>query len=213
MHAARQAGLYVILDAKRGDIGISAEHYAAAARHAGAHAVTVSGYLGPTGIVPFLQAGLLAFVLVRTSNPDSDTLQSASLADGRSVADAMADVVAELGADRLGSRGLGSAGAVIGATKPADAGRLRARLPDAPVLVPGYGAQGGTLDDVRALARHSRAKAGTPSQARPGDLGVVVTASRSVLYPASPPEGGDWRQPIAAAAERLARELSALGTP
>ena len=100
---ARRAGLVVIADAKRGDIGVSASHYAAAlleSEHA-ADAVTVSPYLGPDTLEPFIETaartGRGLFALVRTSNPGSDALQSLRLADGRTVAGAVADTIAELG--------------------------------------------------------------------------------------------------------------------
>lgn len=196
--AARSAGLIVVLDAKRGDIGTTAEHYAAAARGIGADAVTVNGYLGPETVVPFLDAGLGVFVLVRTSNPGSDAVQSARLADGRTVAELMADHVAALGLSRRGERGLSDAGAVVGATKAADAAGLRTRMPDAPILVPGYGAQGGTADDVRALVRGG-ARA-------PGEQGVLVNASRSVIYAA--PRGGEaWDEAVSRAAQEMAADL------
>ncbi|QOI99091.1 MAG: orotidine-5'-phosphate decarboxylase [Phycisphaeraceae bacterium] len=191
--AARHHGLFVLLDAKRGDIGLSAAHYAAAASRMGAHAVTVNGYLGPSGIEPFLAEGLAVFVLVRTSNPDSDEVQSLRLADGRTVAESMADLVATLGVGHLGRHGLSSLGAVVGATKSADGHALRARMPDQIFLVPGYGAQGGKPDDIRALLR-------------PEGDGVLVTASRSVIYPPNPTDA-PWNAAIAHAARRLADEI------
>lgn len=187
-------GLAVVLDAKRGDIGISASHYAAAAARTGAHAITVSGYLGPSGITPFLDAGLGVFVLVRTSNPDSDAVQSAPLADGRRVAELMADLVAGLGRTRVGACGLSDVGAVVGATKSRDGAALRARMPEQIFLVPGYGAQGGTAEDVRALCR-------------PDGSGVLVTASRSIIYPGA--GDGPWDRRVQAAAASLAREVAA----
>ncbi len=193
---ARQRGFVVVLDAKRGDIGISAEHYAAAVVHAGAHAVTLSGYLGPSTIEPYLKAGLGAFVLVRTSNPDSDAVQGNRLNDGRTVAEMMADHVAVLGERSLGACGMSALGAVVGATKSADARALRERMPRQVFLAPGYGAQGGTAEDIRAM----RTKDGG---------GVLVTASRSVIYP---DRGGlnDWQPAIAAAAHSMAMELREL---
>jgi len=202
---ARQRGMIVVLDFKRGDIGISAAHYAAAAVRAHAQWVTVSGYLGPSGVTPFLEAGLGAFVLVRTSNPDSDAVQAHMLTDGRSVAAMMADHVRELGAASIGSRELSSVGAVVGATKAGEGAMLRARMPNAVFLVPGYGAQGGTAADVRALLRP-----GAPSAATSG---VLVTASRSVIY-AKGDERTDaakpWDQRVAAAAQTLAIEIRAV---
>ncbi|MCC6660322.1 MAG: orotidine-5'-phosphate decarboxylase [Phycisphaerales bacterium] len=191
-HASRR-GLAVVLDAKRGDIGVSARHYARAAVQIGAHAITVNAYLGMETVVPYLDAGLGAFVLVRTSNPDSDAVQRARLADGRTVAEMMADHVAVLGAGHLGTAGVSDAGAVVGATKAADGPALRKRMPNTMFLVPGYGAQGGSAEDVRELF-----------DSRGG--GVLVNASRSVLYP-TPPEDPDWRHAVALAAQRFTDDL------
>ncbi|MBX3361817.1 MAG: orotidine-5'-phosphate decarboxylase [Phycisphaeraceae bacterium] len=206
---ARSRGMLVLLDAKRGDIGISAEHYAQAAVGLHANAITVSGYLGPSTIEPYLRAGLGVFVLVRTSNPDSDVVQGVELGDGRSVAGMMGEMVAGIGAGWKGERGtLSSVGAVVGATKAADGRMLRERMPDQVFLVPGYGAQGGTAADVRALLRSGLLGA--------GESGVLVTASRSVIYPAvSEVDGdgmgsGDWKSNVRHAAERLASEIGSI---
>ncbi len=198
---ARSRGIIVILDAKRGDIGISAAHYAAAAAGLGAHAVTVNGYLGMSGVEPFLADGLGVFVLVRTSNPDSDAVQSPRLADGRSVAELLADQVAALGAKSIGTSGFSAAGAVVGATKSADGKALRARMPHQIFLVPGYGAQGGTAHDIRALL--------TPNGGGAGGGGVLVTASRSVIY-AKPAAGESWQAAVSRAAQILAGEIAAV---
>lgn len=207
---AKELGYLVLLDVKRGDIGVTAEHYAAAAFEAmGADALTVSPYLGPDTIEPFAKAADAVgvsggdggvFVLVRTSNPGSDAVQSAKLADGRVVGEMIADMVAQIGSSRVGACGLSSIGAVVGATKAADAAALRARMPNQVFLVPGYGAQGGTADDIRGMLRPARASGGTS--------GVLVTASRSVIYP-SGREGaeGDWRAAVAAAARAFASEV------
>lgn len=206
---ARSRGMLVLLDAKRGDIGISAEHYAQAAVGLHANAITVSGYLGPSTIEPYLRAGLGVFVLVRTSNPDSDVVQGPLLRDGRSVAGMMGEMVAGIGAGWKGEHGtLSSVGAVVGATKAADGRMLRERMPDQVFLVPGYGAQGGTASDVRALLR--------PGSLRAGESGVLVTASRSVIYPAGSEVGGggigdsDWGSSVRKAAERLASEIGSI---
>ncbi len=193
---AVRAGLVVVLDVKRGDIGLTAGHYAEAARRTGAHAVTLSGYMGPSTIKPFLDAGLGVFILVRTSNPDSDVVQSQRLVDGRTVAESMADMVSLLAKDDLAKHGgeLSSVGAVVGATKAADALALRARMPDSYFLIPGYGSQGGTVDDIRAMVRNGRDGAG-----------VLVTASRSVIY--APAAGGSWIAGVEEAARALRREL------
>jgi orotidine-5'-phosphate decarboxylase len=193
---ARARGLAVVLDFKRGDIGISAEHYAASARAAGAHWTTINAYLGADGIAPFLAEGAGAFALVRTSNPSGDSLQSLRLADGRTVAEAVADLVSTLGASSVGTSGFSSLGAVVGATKRTEIASLRARMPRTMFLVPGYGAQGGTADDVRACFTS-------------GSQGAVITASRSVIYPKSP-AGTPWESAIRDAARVFADEIRAI---
>lgn len=197
---ARARGLFVILDAKRGDIGISASHYAAAAVHTGAHTVTVNGYLGMSGVVPFLDAGLGVFVLVRTSNPDSDSVQSVPTAAGVTVAEHMAGLVAMLGRAHLGSSGLSAVGAVVGATKSADGQALRNAMPDQVFLIPGYGAQGGTAEDIRHLLRPARARH------RMSDAGVLVTASRSVIYAKLNANEG-WQDAVRRLATQMNSEL------
>lgn len=198
-HARRCEGLEVILDFKRGDIGISAEHYAASARGAfGAGWTTVSAYLGTDSLLPFLAEGHGAFALVRTSNPSGDALQGLRLADGRTVAESVADLVAVAGAAHLGTCGFSALGAVVGATKRADAAALRARMPAQVFLVPGFGAQGGGVDDVLPCFR-------------PDGRGALVTASRSVIY-AFGPDGRDWQGAVRRAAEDLRSQIgSALG--
>lgn len=222
---ARDAGLIVILDAKRGDIGTTAEHYAAAAFGSdashpamNADALTLNGYMGPDTIEPFLpdartgaRAGTGVFVLVRTSNPGSDAIQAQRLADGRTVAEMMADTVATLGhapgTGRVGVCGLSCVGAVVGATKSAEGEALRARMPEQFLLVPGFGAQGGTLDDLKPLLR---------SRSSAADAGIVVNASRSVLYPSSAPGSGgagggaDWSTRVRDAARAFSDELRTL---
>lgn len=196
--AAKARGLVVVLDAKRGDIGISAAHYAEAARGFGADWTTVNGYFGPDGLEPFRQ-GRGAFVLVRTSNPDGDLVQALRLADGRTVAEAVGEMVASAGDASIGDRGFSDLGAVVGATKPRDAAALRERMPRQIFLVPGFGAQGGSADDVRACFDAS-------------GRGAIVTASRSVIY-AFEPEAEAWQEQVAAAACRLGEDLrAALGS-
>jgi len=193
---ARRRGLEVILDAKRGDIGISAEHYAAAAfDHDPSRPdwVTINAYLGQETIMPFLREGRGAFALVRTSNPGGDVLQAQPLADGRTVAECLADIVAAAGAESLGKSGYSSLGAVVGATKPADAVALRQRMPHQIFLVPGYGAQGGGPDDVLPCFHHD-------------GRGAIVSAGRSVIY-AFPPETDRWEPAVTDAARRFADEV------
>ncbi|MBX3378751.1 MAG: orotidine-5'-phosphate decarboxylase [Phycisphaeraceae bacterium] len=202
MGLAREQGFVLVLDAKRGDIGISATHYAVAAANAGAHFVTVNGYLGPSGIIPFLEQGLGVFVLVRTSNPDSTGFQAARLDGGKSVAEWMASSVSELGRDRVGALGLSDVGAVVGATQSAEAALLRRAMPDQIFLIPGFGAQGGTADDVRAMVRRGRSA---------DQAGVLVTASRSVIFPK--PQGADWKESIRNAAAAFAGEVALAVAP
>jgi orotidine-5'-phosphate decarboxylase len=195
---AVRLGMVVLWDAKRGDISTSASHYAAAAQKLGAHWVTVSPYLGASGITPFLDAGLGVFALVRTSNPDSDAVQRQPLIDGRTVGEMIASFVQGVGFKYKSSQELSALGAVVGATKSAEAAAMRARMPDQIFLVPGYGAQGGTAEDIRAMVRP-----GKPV----GECGVLVTASRSVIYAAG---DGGWEAAIAAAAQRFANEIAAV---
>lgn len=198
---ARASGLAVVFDAKRGDIGISAEHYARGAHDLGAHWTTINAYLGADGIVPFLTQGQGAFALLRTSNPSSDALQTLRLTDGRSVAEAVGDTIASIGETCVGASGFSALGAVVGATKRAEIAALRARMPRTIFLVPGYGAQGGTADDVRAAFTRE-------------NLGALITASRSVIYPTATGLGsaasGDWRDAIRAAAVQFASEIRAI---
>jgi len=224
--AANDAGLIVILDAKRGDIGVSARHYAAsAATTLGAHAITLNPYLGMETIEPYLELGLGVFVLVRTSNQGSDDLQNQPISHSTTENDNTANstahaspnppaTIAELVAQqtaRLGSHAIGQAcnlsavGAVVGATKSEQGARLRELMPQQVFLVPGFGAQGGTVDDIQRLLR----KVTTT----PGNAGVIVNASRSVLYPqVNDNDPDDWISPIAAAARHLVDQLQHVTT-
>ena len=139
VRAAIPAGPIVVLDAKRGDIGPSAERYAEALMgNLAADAVTLQPYLGEDAIEPFLAyPGRLVYVLARTSNPSAGRLQDLATGDG-SLSTAVARWVAEQWPD-------GRAGIVVGATEPAELERLRAEVPTLGFLVPGVGAQGGDL--------------------------------------------------------------------
>jgi orotidine-5'-phosphate decarboxylase len=197
MAHAQQSGLEIILDAKRGDIGISATHYAASARAAGAHWLTINAYLGADSIEPFLDESQGAFALVRTSNPGGDALQQQSLADGGCVADAVARMIATIGAGYCGQRGYSALGAVVGATKASDAARLRELMPQQLFLVPGFGAQGGSVQDILPCFS--------------GSHGAVVTASRSVIY-AFTEKSGPWDTAVREAACEFAEQVgSAVG--
>ncbi len=176
--AVKRANLQLILDAKRGDIGVTAEHYAAMAFEVmQADWLTVNGYLGRDSIEPFLRQGRGVFVLVRTSNPGSDEIQSRQVDEQTGieadVSECVGRMVEHLGEGRIGASGYSQIGAVVGATKSADAARLRAAMPRSMFLIPGYGAQGGSVRDVIPCFHLGNGRV-------PG--GGIVTASRSVIY-------------------------------
>jgi orotidine-5'-phosphate decarboxylase len=200
---ARAANLLVLADAKRGDIGSTARAYADAYleeredRPPPVDALTVNPYLGGDSIEPFVAAcrrsGNGIFCLVKTSNAGSADIQDASLSDGRRVWQLVAELVAEWGMDLVGERGLSSVGAVVGATYPRAIGEARRLMPQAILLLPGIGAQGGTPADV------ARAFTSGPASA-------LVPVSRAVIY-AFRVEGADWRKAAAAEAARLRGEV------
>ena len=200
---ARTAGLLVVADAKRGDIGSTSRAYAAAylesrdERPPLADAMTVSPYLGRDSLEPLIAAcrrdGAGIFCLVKTSNEGVADIQNLALSDGRPLWQHVARLVAEWGEELIGERGLSSVGAVVGATHPRAVGEARRLLPRAVLLLPGVGAQGATPADV------ARAFTSGPASA-------LVAASRSVLY-AFRSEGDDWRAAAAAEAARLKSEI------
>ena len=191
---AREAGLLVIADAKRGDVPSTARAYAAAFAPL-ADAVTVNPYLGRDSLEPFFAyEGLGVLVILKTSNPGSADLQDLPLADGRPFWQHVAGFVDRCGEHFVGESGLSSVGAVVGATHPELLETARSLLPRAVLLLPGVGAQGGRLEDLTA------AFAAGPASALP-------SASRSVLYA---DRGAGWQEAAAAEAERLAGELRAL---
>ena len=176
IRAAHARGFVVIGDVKRGDIGSTARAYAEA--HLGpddgsaADFVTVNPYLGSDGIAPFLEVGRRrgrgVFVLVRTSNPSSAEFQTLRCGDDP-LTTHVATQLGQWGASCRGASGLSDAGAVVGATHPDDARRLRDLLPNAPFLVPGFGAQGASAADVAAAFRADGS-------------GAIVNSSRGVLF-------------------------------
>jgi orotidine-5'-phosphate decarboxylase len=205
---ARDHGLLVIADAKRGDIDVTAAAYAEAffgetetpfgpVPSLGADGLTVNPLLGTDSLIPLVararERGGGLFVLVRTSNPGAADIQGLILADGRSVSDRLAEIVAELGADGLGSSGLTDVGAVVGATAPGWIEALRERMPHAIFLLPGVGAQGGSIDAL--------APAFTPGRA-----GGLISVSRGIVG-AHERIGGDPTSAARTEAARL-RELA-----
>jgi orotidine-5'-phosphate decarboxylase len=200
---ARNAGLFVIADGKRGDIGSTARAYADAyleaedGREPLVDALTVNPYMGGDSIEPFLTAcrrsGTGIFCLVKTSNSGSADIQELALSDKRPVWHHVAELVAQWGEELHGERGLSSVGAVVGATYPRAVAEARRLMPQAILLLPGIGAQGATPADV------ARAFTSGPASA-------LVPVSRSVIY-AFKVDGADWRTAAAAEAARLQREV------
>ncbi len=191
---AREAGLLVIADAKRGDVPSTARAYAAAFAPF-ADAVTVNPYLGLDSLEPFFAYdGLGVLALVKTSNPGSADVQDLLLADGRPLWQHVAELVDRWGADLVGASGLSSVGAIVGATHPEVLETVRSLLPRAVLLLPGVGAQGGRPEQLAAAFA-----------AGPGS--ALVSASRSVIYADG---GGSWQESAAAEAARLAEALRAV---
>jgi orotidine-5'-phosphate decarboxylase len=200
---ARGAGLLVIADGKRGDIGSTARAYAAAyvEAHDGrpplADALTAYAYMGRDSVEPFLAAarrdGTGLFCVVKTSNAGGAEVQDLVLSDGRKVWHQVAELVREWGEDLVGEHGLSSIGAVVGATYPREVAEARRLLPQSILLLPGVGAQGGSAADL------ARAFTSGPASA-------LVAAARSVIY-AYRSGGSDWRTAAGLEAERLAREV------
>jgi orotidine-5'-phosphate decarboxylase len=198
---ARDAGLLVIADGKRGDIGSTARAYAAAYLEGRADALTVNPYLGRESMEPFLAAcrqhGAGIFCLVKTSNAGAD-VQDVTLSDGRTLWQHVAGLVAEWGEDLVGEHGLSSVGAVVGATHPRAVAEARKLMPQTVLLLPGVGEQGGSAADL------ARAFTSGPASA-------LVTASRSVIY-AYRTSDADWRRAAGAEAARLRDEVWAAST-
>jgi orotidine-5'-phosphate decarboxylase len=203
---AADAGLLVIADAKRGDIGSTARAYAAAFLEPRgtepplADALTVNPYLGTDSVDPYLAAcrrhGAGIFCLVRTSNAGARDLQDAVLSDGAPVWRHVAGLVAEWGSDLVGERGMSSVGAVVGATVPRLIGDARRAMPQQIILLPGVGAQGATPADV------ARAFTSGPASA-------LVNASRSIIF-AYRDTDDDWRAAAGVEAARLSAEIWAV---
>jgi orotidine-5'-phosphate decarboxylase len=172
----------VILDAKRGDIGSTAEQYAKEAfERYGADAVTLSPFMGFDSVQPYLKYhGKGAFLLCRTSNPGGDDLQNQRLAsvEGQPL---MYEHIAKLAQGPWNLNG--QLGLVVGATYPAEIERVRSLAPSLPLLIPGVGAQGG--DAVATIKAGYRQSKGATTGA------VIVNSSRAILYASS---GDDFAQ-------------------
>jgi orotidine-5'-phosphate decarboxylase len=181
-------GIPVILDAKRGDIGSTAQHYATEAfDRFGADAVTANPYLGRDSLQPFLdRAGKGVVILCRTSNPGAGDLQDL-LVDGRPLYQHVAEKVAR------DWNGNGNCALVVGATWPEQLREVRAIVGDMPFLVPGVGAQGG---DVEAVVRNAKTADGS---------GLIVSSSRAILYASN---GDDFAEAAGNAAKALRDEIN-----
>ena len=181
--AAKKSELITIADCKRNDIGSTAACYSAA--YLGktningeefspfeADFLTVNGYLGSDGLNPFIadcekyRKGI--FALVKTSNPSSGQLQDKSMENGATLYENMAELVVECGKNLVGKYGYSSAGAVIGATHPAQAQDVRKKFPSLFFLIPGYGAQGGSADGLAVCFDNN-------------GLGGIVNNSRGII--------------------------------
>ncbi|MFC2174259.1 orotidine-5'-phosphate decarboxylase [archaeon] len=205
---AHDNGLVVIGDAKRNDIGSTATAYAKAflgevktiKGSATVHtldALTVNSYLGSDGVKPFVEEaknGKGAFLLVKTSNPSSGELQDRRLQEGTTVYEAMAKLVDKWGEEVVGARGYSSIGAVVGATYPQEAARLRLLMPKAPILVPGYGAQGGGADDTMPCFNDD-------------GYGAIVNSSRGIIF-AYQKKGGEFDVAAREAALAMKKDLN-----
>ena len=200
---ARSAGLLVLLDVKRGDIGSTSRAYAAAfleprdGRAPLADAMTASPYMGYDSVEPFLAAcrrhGAGLFLLLRNSNAGAADIQDLALSDGRPLWHHVAELVREWGAPLVGDGGMSSVGAIVGATYPRAVAEARRLLPSSPMLLLGIGAQGATPADV------SRAFTAGPASG-------LVSVSRSLIYAYRESED-DWRTAAAAEAQRLSTQV------
>ncbi|MCZ7644823.1 MAG: orotidine-5'-phosphate decarboxylase [Planctomycetota bacterium] len=213
---AKAKGYVVISDAKRGDIGSTAVAYARA--HLGgmnitggatvgfdADALTVNPYLGHDTLRPYLDIGVANgkgfFVLVKTSNPGSGDLQDLE-SGGKKIYEHVAEMVNALGEKHVGRTGFHPVGAVVGATYPEQLRELREKMPRAILLIPGYGAQGGTAADAAAGFHRD-------------GLGAVVNSSRGIVFACKEqPYAKDFgearfAEAARAAAEKMASDLNA----
>ncbi len=201
---AENLGLEIIGDVKRGDIGHTAETYAAAHLEnpelAGLEdtltpdAITINGYTGTDGIEPFADVatrqGKGVFVLVRTSNPSAAAIQDFASADGQMMYEKMAEIVGQIANkdERIGKHGFSNVGMVVGGTAPEVTTKLRKKYDKVWFLVPGYGSQGATAADCVRFCKTN----GT---------GALINASRSIIYAYEKPKykdqfGDDWKRCI-----------------
>ncbi|GIK17132.1 MAG: orotidine 5'-phosphate decarboxylase [Planctomycetota bacterium] len=213
VRAALERDLIVIGDVKRGDIGHTSEHYAAAhlredpeaAEHPRPDAVTVNPYFGVDGVAPFLDAargqGKGVFILAQTSNKSATEVQGLKLADGRTVREAVAGLIHGWACNPglLGKGGYSAVGAVVSPTDRDSTLRLRELMPNCFFLVPGWGAQGQSGADAAACFNRD-------------GRGAIVTSSRGVMFPWTAGRGeaeapSDWRGAIQSACDGFVRDV------
>lgn len=210
---ARDAGLIVICDAKRGDIGTTAEAYASAylagedpdAAPYASDALTINPYMGVDTLQPFVdratEVGAGLYVLVRTSNPGARDFQDRAT-DGETLYSAVAAQVESLAKQTANGGAYGLVGAVTGATYPEELSILRKAMPHSPLLIPGYGSQGGTSKDVAAAFDQN-------------GLGGLVNNSRGILFgykkgPLAEHYGeARWEEAVQAATVAMIADLAA----
>lgn len=208
---ARERGLLVILDGKRNDIGSTAEAYASAYLGADsawqADALTVSPYLGGDSLDPFADrcreqdAGI--FVLVKTSNPGGGHFQDVVDASGRRMYQRVAEHVESLAEASQDESGFGAVGAVVGATYPEQLAELRAAMPHAWLLVPGFGAQGGSAESVAGAFQDG--------------MGAIINSSRAIIFAHANEkyahyEADDWQRAVEDATNDMIGQLRAVAT-
>lgn len=202
---AKKAGLFVIADVKRADIGNTSRQYAEAflKKELPIDAITINPYFGTDGVKPFLDVakenGKGVFVLVKTSNESSSEIQDLELKDGKKVYQKVAELVKEWGdyVKDSDDEEYSLVGAVVGATHPAEAKLLRETMPNTFFLVPGYGAQGATADDIVNNFDNNGG-------------GAIVNSSRGLMF-AYEKEGVSfeiWQEASKRAAIRARKELS-----
>lgn len=206
---ARDANLLVVVDGKRNDIGSTAEAYADGWLGANSawrgDALTVSPYLGDDSLEPFTKVAAErdsgVFILVKTSNPGGALWQDKELVD-KPLYRQVGDHVEALSKATAGESGYGVAGAVVGATYPAQLAELRKAMPHTWFLVPGFGSQGGTAADVAGGFDEN-------------GLGAVINSSRGVIFAYNKPEASScytpdqWQQAVRTAAEDAVSQLRA----
>ena len=206
---AAEKDLVVIADAKRNDIGSTAACYAKTflgqtsvnelkMQAFPSDYVTVNGYLGTDGIAPFVEecekADKGIFVLVKTSNPSGAEVQNVLLENGKPMYEHMGDLVEKWGESTIGEYGYSAVGAVVGATHPMEAARLRETMPHTFFLIPGYGAQGGNAQMLKSCFKAN-------------GLGGVVNNSRGILC-AYKKLGGSYYEAAKAATIAMQKDLS-----